>query len=123
WGDVEVPVDGSVSIVKNLFVENKGASTVTYNVTYQDVTPVAGANFTVPSTLTVGAGSNATVPITFSATGNLLKHRRETSVSSNDPNFGLHRQWLTEKGGYIVLTPTGGSEPTIRVALYAAPKP
>src|SRR5205823_13154145 len=35
---------------------------------------------------------------------------------------GLTRQWLTEAGGYAVLTPTNGS-PTLRVALYAAPKP
>jgi hypothetical protein len=39
-------------------------------------------------------------------------------------SFGtFSRQYLTEKAGYAVLTPTGGSEPVQRVALYAAPKP
>src|SRR5205823_8741248 len=32
------------------------------------------------------------------------------------------RQWLTESAGYAVFTPTDSS-PTLRVALYTAPKP
>ena len=35
---------------------------------------------------------------------------------------GEGRQWLTEAAGYAVFTPTDGS-PTLRVAVYAAPKP
>lgn len=127
FGAVEVPVDGSASLVKNVLVENKGVNNVTYNLSYQDVTPVAGANFTVPANITVNAGASGTIPVTFSATGSSLKHARETSVSPiriyASFGFALDRQWLTEKTGYLVLKPTGGKTPTIRVALYAAPKP
>jgi hypothetical protein len=59
------------------------------------------------------------VPVTFTATGNQLKHAREASVAATQTNS---RQWLTEAGGYAVFTPTDAS-PVLRVELYAAPKP
>ncbi len=122
FGIVEVPVDSSSTLSKTIAVTNKGAADVTYNVTYVDVTPVAGATFTVGSgaPVTATAGSTVTIPVNFTATGNLLKHVREASAPLSLPSS---RQWLTEKTGYAVLTPTGGTEPTIRVALYASPKP
>ena len=42
------------------------------------------------------------------------------SPSSYRRSWGA--QWLTEAAGYAVFTPTDGS-PTLRVAVYAAPKP
>lgn len=127
FGVVEVPVDGTSSLTKSIKVVNKGASSVTYNLTYQDVTPVTGANFAFPAggSFTVAAGASSSIPVAFTATGNALKHQREASVAATQAVTGgtLPRHWLTEKTGYAVFTPTSGSEPTIRVALYAAPKP
>ncbi len=124
FGIVEVPVTSSVSLIKYITVLNKGAVDVTYNVTYADATPATGASFTVGtgSPITVTAGNSVTVPVTFAATGNLLKHEREASVPLQLP-AGSSRHWLTEKTGYAVFTPTSGTEPTLRVALYASPKP
>jgi subtilisin family serine protease len=122
FGIVEVPVSGTASITKSIAVKNNGAASVTYNVTYADATPLAGTAFTVGSgsPVTVPGGGTVTIPVRFDATGNLLKHVREASVPLSLPSS---RQWLTEKTGYAVLTPTAGTEPTLRVALYAAPKP
>jgi hypothetical protein len=50
-----------------------------------------------------------------------LRHSKEASVSFQLPAV-VGRQWLTEAAGYAVFTPTDGS-PTLRVAVYAAPKP
>ena len=50
----------------------------------------------------------------------MLKHVREAAATVDLP---AARHWLTEKTGYAVLTPTGGTEPVLRVALYASPKP
>ncbi|MEO8346095.1 MAG: S8 family serine peptidase [Betaproteobacteria bacterium] len=124
FGVVEVPVASTVSLTKNITVSNKGTVPVTYNLSYADATPVNGASFTVGSggPITVPAGGTVSVPITFDATGNLLKHVREASVPLQLP-AGTSRQWLTEKTGYAVFTPTGGTEPVLRVALYASPKP
>lgn len=122
FGIVEVPVASSVTLNKTLAVVNKGLVSVTYNVTYVDATPVAGATFTVGTgaPVTVPAGGTMTIPVTFAAIGNQLKHVREAALTVNLPSA---RHWLTEKTGYAVLTPTAGTEPTLRVALHAAPKP
>jgi subtilisin family serine protease len=122
FGSVEVPIDSSFSATKNITLSNKGAADVTYNVSYVDVTPVTGATFTVGtgSQVTVTAGNTASVPVTFSASGNQLKHPRDASAVASLPSA---RAWLSEKGGYAVFTPTSGPEPTIRVALYATVKP
>jgi hypothetical protein len=120
FGVVETPVDGSSALTKSITVSNKGATNVTYNTSVQNDPAVAGTSFVVgPASFTVNAGTTTTIPVTFNATGNLLKHAREASVSATQTN---PRQWLTEAGGYAVFTPTDSS-PVLRVELYAAPKP
>src|SRR5205823_2328173 len=74
------------------------------------------------TSFTINSGANMTVPVQFDATGSALKHRKESSVSFFSPLGTQGRQWLTESAGYAVFTPTDSS-PTLRVALYTAPKP
>jgi len=123
FGVVETPVSGTTTLDKNITVENKGATNVTYNLTIQNNPLASGASFTFPNgtSFTVNANSTATIPVRFTATGSSLKHAKEGSVAFQLPG-PQGRQWLTEAGGYAVFTPTDGS-PTLRVAVYAAPKP
>ena len=125
FGDVEVPVDGSRTLNKSIRVVNKGTADVTYDISYADSVVANGASFTLPASVAVPAGGSTSFNVGFSATGNLLKHERDLSTSTSQAtDFGtFSRQYLTEKAGYAVLTPQSGPEPTIRVALYAAPKP
>jgi hypothetical protein len=127
FGVVETPVNSSSELTKDILVRNKGASAVTYNLSIQNNPAVAGASFTFtgPTSITVNPGDTATVPVKFTATGNLLKHAREASVAFFQGTvFGNQtRHWLTEAAGYAVFTPTAGSSVTLRVSLYAAPKP
>jgi len=125
FGAVEVPVDGSKTLTKTIKVVNKGSADVTYNLSYLDSVVASGATFTFPSSITVPAGSTGNFNVTFTATGNLLRHERDLSTgTAQATDFGtFSRQYLTEKAGYAVLTPASGPEPTQRVALYAAPKP
>src|SRR5205085_10001893 len=106
----------------NIRVVNKGATDVTYNISYLDSVAATGATYTLPSSITVPAGGTNSFNVTFTATGNLLKHERDLSTGlTQATDFGsFSRQYLTEKAGYAVLTPAGGSEPVQRVALYAA---
>jgi hypothetical protein len=122
FGVVETPVNGSSTLTKNITVENKGTTPVSYDLTIQSDPALAGASFSFPNgtSFKIDAGATATIPVTFTATGGALKHAREASVPSQLP-AGFNREWLTEAGGYAVLTPKKG--PTLRVALYAAPKP
>jgi Subtilase family/PA domain len=127
FGVVEVPVDGSTTLTKNITVTNKGATNITYNTSIANNPAVAGATFTVsPANFTINAGTSTTLTVTFTGTGSTLKHAREGSVAptqgGTSPTNGNPRQWLTEAGGYVVLTPTDSS-PVLRVEVYAAPKP
>jgi len=125
FGSVEVPVDGSRTLTKSIKLVNKGGADVTYNITYVDSVAATGTSFTVPGSITVPAASTNSFNVTFTATGNLLKHERDLSTGTTQAtSFGtFSRQFLTERAGYAVLTPTSGTEPVQRVALYAAPKP
>jgi subtilisin family serine protease len=125
FGDVEVPVPGSVTLTKSIKVENKGAANESYSITYEDITPAAGASFNLPASVNVAANSSNTFNVSFSANGNALRHDKDPSASLTQPtSFGTFpRPYLTEKAGYAVLTPTINAGPAIRVALYAAPKP
>jgi Subtilase family len=127
FGNVEVPVDGTRVLTKAIKVTNKGGSDVTYNITYSANTVASGAayTFSAPS-ITVLAGTSNTFNVTLTVTGSALRHERDLSTSTTVPtqiSGTTPRQYLTEHAGYAVLTPTSGSEPTQRVALYAAPKP
>ena len=125
FGVVEVPADGSRSLTKSIRVVNKGTADVTYNITYQNVVPASGTSFTLPASVSVPAGNTTSFNVTFAATGSALRHERDASVGATQATgFGtFQRQFLTESAGYAVLTPASGTEPTLRVALYAAPKP
>ncbi len=121
FGAVEVPQTGTTTLTKTITVENKGATNVTYNTSVTSDPAVTGATFTVsPANFTVNAGTTTSATVTFTGTGSSLTHVREGSVANNQ--LGVGRQWLTEAGGYAVFTPTDSS-PTLRVELYAAPKP
>jgi subtilisin family serine protease len=129
FGVVEVPVDTTRTVAKNIVLRNKGTASVTYNVSLQSVTQVPGAMFVVsPTPITVNPGASVTVPVSVQALGHALTHTREETV---DPMInGNPRQWLTETSGYVVFTPiaqsgikSGSAQPVLRVALYAAPKP
>jgi subtilisin family serine protease len=121
FGPVNVPVTGTTTLTKNITVSNKGATNITYNTSVANDPALTGATFTVsPANFTVNAGTSTTITATLTATGSSLKHAREGSVAATQS--GNPRQWLTEAGGYVVLTPTDAS-PVLRVELYAAPRP
>jgi hypothetical protein len=134
FGVVEVPVDGSVAISKQLKIRNKGTAPVTYNVSYDRVNtasaapapsatpnPAAGTFSADRAQVTVQPGATEDLAVLFTSTGSALRHARDPATPATQDGFG--RQWLTEVAGYGVFTPTSGDEPTIRVALHAAPKP
>ncbi len=117
FGSVEAPAGGSSTLTKNITLTNKGATPETYTPSIQNNPALTGATFTLPAgPILVGAGSSVSVPVTLTVTSSALKHAIESSTT---PHVG---QWLTEAGGYAVFTP-GDASPTLRVTLYAAPKP
>jgi subtilisin family serine protease len=130
FGVVETPATGTRQLTKNITVKNKGTSSVRYNLTIQNNPAAPGASFSFPNgnSFIISAGSSVTIPVRFTATGSALRHAREASVAATQLTTlsasPLARHWLTEAAGYAVFTPSGGGgSPTLRVSLYAAPKP
>jgi hypothetical protein len=123
FGPVEVPEGGTTTLTKQIKVTNKGATNITYNTSFVANPNVSGLGTTFsvsPANFTVNAGTSTTLTVTLTATGSSITHQRDPSVSSTQG--GATREWLTEAGGYAVLTPTDAS-PILRVELYANPKP
>ncbi|HXM32319.1 MAG TPA: S8 family serine peptidase [Chthoniobacterales bacterium] len=124
FGVVQVPVNGEVHLTKNVTVRNKGGTSVSYNLSYQENGPAVGNAYygtTSPLNVTVPGGGQITVPIQINATGSTLEHTKDPSVPSTQVNG---RQYLTEKEGYLVLNPSNSTtEPILRVPLHTALKP
>ncbi len=128
FGSVEVPVDGSVGITKNVTIRNKGTTDVAYTGSIQMLDSVGDTNFSAPQSQVIApAGKDVTFPLLMRATGNTLKHTRDASVSNGQAVVGgfLGRHWLSEATAYGVLTPTtpGTTQPTIRFPIYSTVKP
>src|SRR5262249_9168104 len=90
FGVVETPFNGTSSLIKNITIENKGATNVTYNLTSTLIgysPAVAGVTYTFPNgnSITVNAGTTATVPVLLTVNGSLLRHRKESGVSFQLP--------------------------------------
>lgn len=117
-------VVGSLSQTKNVRVTNKGANPVTFTLGYTPLSDVPGVEFTVSGggrsgSLTAPAGGTATFQVGLTATASAMKHTRDATVAA--AQNGLPRHWLSEESGYVTLT--GAGSPTLRVPVYAAPRP
>ncbi|GAB4311455.1 MAG: hypothetical protein Kow00117_04620 [Phototrophicales bacterium] len=124
FGFVEV-VD-TYTQTETITVENKGSTTQTYNISFQQMNDTPGVQFTVsPAQVTVPAGGTVTVTVTLTANKlNMTSVTPDPTVSATQPGaFGsLPRHRMFEEGGYVVLTPTG-SVPTLRVPVYTTIRP
>ena len=122
FGPVEV--DGPVTLKEEVTVQNTGASAATYEASYDAITTVPGVQYSVsPSQFTVAPGASETVDVTLGINdpGELTKSVDPT-VGRTSSELELPRETLAEAAGRLLLEPevTG---PTLRVPVYAAPRP
>ena len=121
YGLVEV-VDVA-TIARTIIVENKGSSSQTYNISFQDINPVPGVRFTVsPASITVGAGATAQVRVTLVATEQDMDDFNQFDPTTNPTQVGafgnLSRNKIVEAAGYVVLTPTTATS-KLRVPVHS----
>ena len=83
FGVVETPVNGTSSLSKDITVENKGTTNVTYNLTIQNNPALPGATFSLPGSITVTAGATVTVPVQLNVTGSALSTERRRVFPSS----------------------------------------
>lgn len=127
----EVPVVDSVSgvdltLFKSILVENKSGTPLNYNVSFlsrYQVNP--GLTFTlleadddpITNPITVPAGGTFEVKVRVDLDAGALNRARDGTISTVGG-----RNYFSEGGGYVEFTSTG-SEPTLRVPVYIAPRP
>ena len=123
FGPVEV--SGPTTLTKHIKVENTGTHTHTYSVSYDAITSVPGVTYSVtPSAVTLASGASATVTVTLNAPDpTVLTKAIDPTAAGDDPVVGLPQETLADASGLVLLEPTVGDGPDLRVPVYAAPRP
>src|SRR4029077_1073110 len=87
---------------------------------YSPITTVPGTTYSVsPSSVTMAAGETKTVTLTLTINPSLLTKPIDPTVSRTQAGFP--RDYKAEASGRVLLTSSG--QPTLRVPVYAAPRP
>lgn len=123
FGPVEVA--GPTTLTEHLTVQNTGGSSATYTTGYDPITSVPGVTYTVsPASVPLAPGASATVTVTLSAPDpSALTKTVDPTLGRTALGTAYPRETLAEASGRVVLTPTSGPEPSLRVPVYAAPRP
>jgi len=110
-----------VSVTKKVTVVNDGSSAETFSVGYKAATTMPGVVIGVsPAAVTVPAGSTADVDVTLSiADPTALAKSMDPTMSA--VQLQTPRQFLADSSGWLQLSQA--STVTLRVPVYAAPKP
>jgi subtilisin family serine protease len=118
-----VAVTHAMTLTKTVRVVNKGDAAATYRIAYEPITEVPGVSY-VPSvsTIHVGAHRTETFRVSFRV-DDPTKLTKTIDPTMQTEQGGLPRQFLADASGRIVLTPTAGSAPSLRVPVYSAPRP
>ena len=115
-----VAVSAPATLTKTIDVVNRGGGSATYGVTYQPLTQVPGASYSVsPSSVTLAAGQTRTVTLTLTVSPSQLTKPIDPTVSRSQG--GIPRDYVADASGRVLLTSAG--RPTLRVPVYAAPRP
>jgi hypothetical protein len=118
FGPVAVSVP--TTLKKTIDVVNKGGGSPTYSVAYDPLTQIPGANYSVsPSSVTVGPGQKQTITLTL--TVDPAKLTKPIDLTVTRAQAGFARDYTADASGRILLV--GGGQPTLRVPVYAAPRP
>ncbi|MDX6481554.1 MAG: hypothetical protein QOG85_2064 [Gaiellaceae bacterium] len=113
-----VAATGPTVLTKTIKVDNKGGSSETYDTSYEALTSVPGAVYSVsPSQVTVAGGTSTTVTLTLTIDNTLLTKTKDATLSPS-----TNREFLAEASGRVLFTPQDSS-PQLRVPVYSAPRP
>jgi subtilisin family serine protease len=115
-----VPVSKRTTLTKTIDVVNKGSGSATYSVTYDPLTQISGATYSVsPSSVALGSGETKTVTLTLTIVPSKLTKPIDPTMSRLQAGFP--RDYSADASGRVVFAATG--QPTLRVPVYAAPRP
>ena len=121
FGTVEVAED-TESVTKTIVVNNKSNQARTYNLSYEALTTMPGVEFNLSTTsVTVPARVTRSFEITMTANRSAMRKTIDPTVSRTQVD--IPRQYVADASGRILLTPTAGGMPQLRVPVHANPAP
>lgn len=113
-------VIGIKQFSKAIQITNKSTNSQTFTLSYEARLDLPGVDVSLPITsVTLAPGQSTSVPVVMTANAQQIKHVRDQTLSASQAD--LPRHWLYEEGGYVLVS--AGSEPALRVPVYAAPRP
>jgi hypothetical protein len=110
FGSVEAV--GATTATRQIKIDNKSATPVTYNLAYVPSTTIPGVSYRLSApSVTIAGGSSATVDVTMTADPTKMKHVHDPTLSETQAygSSQLGRLWLSEASGYLALTKSGFS--------------
>jgi hypothetical protein len=117
-----IAATGPMTLHKTIKLENSSGDDETYDTSYDPLTAVPGANYSVsPSQVEVDAGQSATVTLTLTIDPTQLTKTIDPTVDRFQG--GLPREYVAEASGRVLFKPEDGSVPQLRVPVYSSPRP
>ena len=120
-------VVGTVTQTKKIRVVNKGTTSQTYDLAFDNVVDSPGVSFSLPggSSVTVPAGETVELDVQMSADSSQMDHTRDASLFPTQgiqANYGDQpRNFLTEEGAYLTFSQSSALQ--FRLPVYMAEKP
>lgn len=94
-----------------------------YAVSLQSINSLPGASYAVsPRRVTLEPGTSATVRVTLTVDPSRLIHKADPTISLDPLGEGTMREFLTDISSHLLVTPAG-SDNSLRVPVFAAPRP
>ncbi|MCX7718602.1 MAG: S8 family serine peptidase [Candidatus Sumerlaeaceae bacterium] len=117
----ELEIVNSVTLQRQVRVENLGPAPMQVTPSYDPITDIPGVGILLsPSTpFVVPAGGSTTLTVQLNANPALMKNSRDATVAATQNSTPRH--WVSEESGLLKLTPTSG--PELRLPVYAAARP
>lgn len=122
-----VAVTKPVTLTRTLVVSNSGNTSRTYALAYQDRIAQPGVTFTLSSPQ-VTVPARGTTKVTLTMTVKDPKALRKVidptqSVTGTLNGVTYKRNFVPAATGYVTLTPTAAGTSSLRLSVFAAPKP
>ncbi|MDQ3928132.1 MAG: S8 family serine peptidase, partial [Chloroflexota bacterium] len=116
----------TTTLTKTIEVVNKSSYELVYSVGYDARNTIPGVTFSFPDggQVTLPPNGTATINVQLSLDASQMKNSRDATLATT--MAGNPRQWLSEAGGLVILTPTNrpsDARPALRVPVYVAARP
>ncbi|MDP2137155.1 MAG: S8 family serine peptidase [Candidatus Didemnitutus sp.] len=126
YGQVEAAE--TLNLVRHISVRNKSNAKVSYKISWVPLMELPGVSIDLDSRKDISppAGSTNHFPIKLRIDPSQMKNVRDPlipALQNLNPGGLQPRHFLNEFAGHIVLTPTSGNAPVLRVPVWAAVRP